>query len=79
MSSTDKFDMRRALFLERLAKAWDKEPDMRMGHLLVEALGMQGPFDVLSLRTIEDSQLVEAIERYVLTGPPPSTDGSRRT
>lgn len=70
MASTDKFDMRRALFLERLVKAWDKAPDMRMGQLLVEALGMQGPFDVLSLRTLEDMQLAEAIERFVLTGNP---------
>ena len=69
--------MRRALFLERLAKAWDKSPDMRMGQLLVEALGMQGPFDVLALRTIDDSQLAEAIERFVLTGSPPTASGAK--
>lgn len=72
-STTDKHDVSRAIFLERLLKSWEKAPEMRLGQLIMEALvggepskGVE-PFVLVTLRHIEDSQLAEAIERYVLT------------
>jgi hypothetical protein len=67
--TTEKFDTRRAIFLERLIRAWDKVPGQRLGQIIVESLEMVTPFDVLALRGIDDKDLMEKIERYVLTGP----------
>ena len=72
-STTDKYDVRRALVLERLIRAWDKRPSMRLGCLVVEALEMSTPFDVLVLRGIDDMDLVEKLERYVLMEHSPSS------
>ena len=74
--TTEKFDTRRALFLERLIKAWDKTPKSRLGALIVSALEMSTLFDIEYLRNVDDVKLVEAIERWVLTGdpsPPPAS------
>jgi hypothetical protein len=72
LSSTVKFDNRKALFLERIARAWEKAPEgMTFGRLIVEALGFtheSARFDLLVLRTLEDHALAEAVERYILTG-----------
>jgi hypothetical protein len=57
--------MRRALVLERLLRSWDKEPKKRLGQLIVEALNIDGYFDIILLRAIPDDQLLEAIERYL--------------
>ena len=67
-STTDKYDIRRALVLERLMHAWDKNPNMRLGSLIVEAMDLSTPFDVLVLKVIDDLDLIERIERYTLTG-----------
>lgn len=74
--STDRFDATRALFLDRLVKSMKKAPGMRLGQLIVEALsgtpapeGVE-PFVVVTLRHIEDAQLAEAIERYLMTRVP---------
>lgn len=73
-STTDKHDVSRAIFLERLLKSWEKAPEMRLGQLIIEALSAEPmelePFIVITLRHIPDSQLAEAIERYVLTRVP---------
>jgi hypothetical protein len=77
--TTEKFDTRRALFLERLIRAWDKAPKARLGELIVRSLEMTSLFDIEYLRNVDDVKLVEAIERWVLTGdataPPPSPRG----
>jgi hypothetical protein len=71
--TTDKHDVGKAIFLERLLKAWEKAPDMRLGQLIIESLvgekNIKGAeaFMIITLRHLEDSQLAEAIERYVLT------------
>lgn len=80
MGSTLRNDTRKALFLERLARAWDKRPDLHFGELLRNALA-SGPPLLLHERT--DTEIVEAVERYVLIGPtgapptfPPTGDKS---
>jgi hypothetical protein len=64
MTSTLRNDTRRALALERLAKAGDKRADLTLGQLLAGALD-GGP----DLRTLSDTELVEAVERFVLLDP----------
>jgi hypothetical protein len=74
--TTERFDTRRALFLERLIKAWDKTPKARLGQLIIEAIGASTLFDIEYIRNVDDVKLVEAIERWVLTGDtiaPPSS------
>jgi len=80
MGSTLRNDTRAAVFLERLAKAWDKRGDLTFGQLLYEALGdmpvtseehdelTQQLLDVaLKLRRLDNNQLAEEVERFVLT------------
>jgi hypothetical protein len=74
MGSTARNDNRRALILERLAKAWDKVPAFRLGELVFMSLSNA---QIINLMFLDDSEIVEAIERYVLTngnqsGPPPA-------
>jgi hypothetical protein len=67
--TTEKFDVRRALFLSRLVRVWDKVPSLRLGELITLALDMNaasGGFDIEVLRNINDMELVERIERWVL-------------
>jgi hypothetical protein len=63
--STQKHDLRRALTVERLLRSWDKAPTKRLGQLIVEAMDMDGYFDVILLRGIPDDQLLETIERHL--------------
>ena len=44
---------------ERLADAWKKLPDLRLGQLLVDSLGGKDPF------YIEDEDLIRMLERFV--------------
>lgn len=44
---------------ERLAEAWKKIPDLRLGQLLVDSLGGKDPF------YIEDEDLIRMIEQFV--------------
>lgn len=61
---------RRALILHRIAAAWDKRPDMRLGQLLVEvAYSYIDPES--SIHSMEDMKLAELVERYVLLRPKP--------
>jgi hypothetical protein len=67
--TTEKLDVRRALFLERLVRVWDKVPSLRLGELIALALDMNaasGGFDIEVLRNIDDMELVERIERWAL-------------
>jgi hypothetical protein len=67
--TTEKLDVRRALFLERLVRVWDKVPSLRLGELITLALDMNatsGGFDIEVLKNIDDMELVERIERLVL-------------
>jgi hypothetical protein len=66
--TTDRFDVSKAIFFERLMKSWEKMPEKRFGQLIVEALDGSAAFLVITLRNIEDTQLAEEIERYVLRG-----------
>ena len=70
MPSTLRNDTRRALTLERIAKAWDKRADLSLGELFAAAL------DDAAIGLMTDTEIVEAIERYVLLGEaPPSPSG----
>jgi hypothetical protein len=69
--TTERTDVRRALFLERLIKAWDKAPSLRLGELIVVALSMEGALDIRLLQDMTDTDLVEKIERHVLLGEGP--------
>lgn len=44
---------------ERLAEAWEKLPDLRLGQLLVDSLNGKDPF------YIEDEDLIRMLERFV--------------
>jgi len=66
--TTDKVDVRRALVVDRLVRAWDKQPGMRLGQLIVEALEMASASDIAALALIDDVGLIERIERFVLLG-----------
>lgn len=73
MGSTLRNDISAALFLERIAKSWDKRRDLTLGQLLYESLqdhvGHDVPLDVaVNLRRLTDTQIAEAIERFVLRG-----------
>jgi hypothetical protein len=67
--TTEKFDVRRALFLSRLVRVWDKVPSLRLGELVALSLDMNassGGFDIEVLKNIDDMELVERIERWAL-------------
>jgi len=71
MGSTLKNDISAALFLERIARSWDKRRDLTLGQLLYEALQEQFATDqpvevAVNLRRLTDTQVAEAIERFVL-------------
>lgn len=77
MGSTLRNDTRRALFLERLAKSWDKRGDLSFGELLAASL----PPPVLShIVQLDDVAIAEAVERFVLLGgadtDPPKDGGA---
>lgn len=76
--TTERFDTKRALFLERLIRAWDKMPKARLGELITSALNLSTLFDIEYLRHVDDVKLVEAIERFVLTGDATSPPSSPR-
>ncbi len=81
MGSTLRNDTSAAIFLERLAKAWDKRRDLTFGELLYEVLQEDDQFVgvddetaidshmrvALKLRRLKDTQIAEAVERFVLT------------
>jgi hypothetical protein len=66
-------DTRRAVLLARIATAWDKRADLRLGQLLVQSIKSTNPSPIFEptldyLDKIDDQQLAEAIERLVLLG-----------
>lgn len=72
--TTERFEARRALFLERLIRVWDQVPQKRLGELIVLTLDMGGggssghlgEFDIEVLRNIDDVTLVERMERWLM-------------
>jgi hypothetical protein len=62
MSSTLRNDTRRALALARIATAGDKRPDLSLGELIASSL------DVTKLARMGDTEIAEAVERFVLLG-----------
>lgn len=44
---------------DRLAEAWEKLPDLRLGQLIVDSIGGKDPF------YIEDEDLIRMLERFV--------------
>jgi len=75
MASTLRNDTRRALVLERLAKAGDKRPDLSLGQLIAGGLDTTGLFDLYehmdahavkeALERMSDTEIIERIERFV--------------
>lgn len=61
-------DVRKALMLERLLKAWEKRPELGLGQLLAGALTSAAPesFVLAHLLRVSDSELAEAVEKFVL-------------
>jgi hypothetical protein len=57
----------RVVILERLGKAWDKMPELRIGQLVLEALECANMRPEI-LRTLDDKRLAEIVEHYVLLG-----------
>jgi hypothetical protein len=69
MYSTDRNDVKIAVFASRLAKAMEKRSDLSFGDLLYEALEKIGApnLDVAAkLRMMTDTEIAEAVERFVL-------------
>lgn len=71
--STQRNDTSVAVFASRVAKCLEKRPDLTFGQMLYEALqdhlGHDLPLDVaLNLRRFSDTQLIEALERFILKG-----------
>lgn len=58
---------------ERLAEAWEKLPDLRLGQLLVDSLGGKDPF------YIEDEDLIRMLERFVRENTDSRQERSERT
>lgn len=61
MASTLRADVHRAQFLARLAKSWDKRPDLSFGELLSGALEIP--------KTLSDEEIAKTVERFVMFDP----------
>jgi hypothetical protein len=69
MATTLKTTTGGAIFLERIARAWDKRDDLTFGQLIYESLVGDHPLDAaINLRRLDDRQIAEAVERFVLRG-----------
>ncbi len=83
-SSTQRSDVGRAVFFERLLKAWEKRGDLSWGEFLVGIMGLPAlerleRLDLLArLARMSDTEFAEAAERFALLGdgplPPPTTE-----
>lgn len=58
-------DLRKAQILGRLLTAWEKKPLMKLSSLLTQATRGR----TLGLTGTEDTELCEAVERFVLLSP----------
>lgn len=58
------FDSQKAVFLERILRAWEKNPDDTFGELLYNASDFAGR----EINAFNDDDLCEAVERFVLLG-----------
>lgn len=66
--TTDRFDNRRVLTLERIARSWDMRPELSLGQLLAGALAL-GDLDSLTIAKLlrmTDHELADAIDRYAI-------------
>jgi len=52
----------RALILNRILAAWDHDPTLRLGQLLMAAIGWQ------NLPHVEDEALAARVEEFVVAG-----------
>ena len=69
--SSGTLDTRRATACGRLLGIWDKAPNLRLGELIEAALQADGRLDVAQTLTwIENDDLFDALERYVLMVKP---------
>lgn len=66
MGSTIRNDTSKALFLERIAKAWDKVPNLSFGELISKAMEEDTGWLDTPMSDYSNKQIAEAIERYVL-------------
>lgn len=71
MGSTARNDTRRALFLERLARSWDKRPDLTFGEIL------GGAFKADVFEHMTDDVLAQVVEHFVDPDPEPEPDTQR--
>lgn len=67
MSSSATIDIKRVIVLQRIAKAWDKRPDLSLGALVARSWSVLED-RVEDLGAIDDDKLIELIERFVLLG-----------
>lgn len=66
-TTTEKFDPKKAIFLERILKSWEASPDMRFGELLYRSLSEH--LDIgETLYRIEDGALATAAEKLIMKG-----------
>lgn len=61
MPSSHRVEIHRAVALQRIARAWDKRPDLTLGELIAEAT-----YGEPALRSMTDEQLLGLIEKLVL-------------
>jgi hypothetical protein len=82
MGSTLKVDTRRAMYLERIGRTWDKRPDLTFGELLAGGLdillddGLEGEHMLLRVKVAADHEIARAIERFVRIAPDPPKDAA---
>ena len=70
--TTDRFDNRRVLALERIARSGDLRPELTLGQLIAGALAVLPERDSLTIAKLlrmSDHELADAIDRYVLMPP----------
>jgi hypothetical protein len=68
MGSTLRNDTSKALFLERIARAWDKRPELTFGQLLDFATSAF----TTGLLHATDTEIIQAVEHFVLLGRSPT-------
>lgn len=71
-ASSIRFDPAKAVLLQRLLKAWEKRPELSLGQLLAGGVMVAAPdrLALAHLLRIGDTELAEAVERFVLLDAP---------
>lgn len=64
MGTMRNFDAHKAVILERILRAWEKSPDMKLGELFRAAADFSGK----ELDGLSDEELCVIVERFTLLG-----------